>query len=199
KYPLALINKLIDLLPDPLLIGYDIGCGFSESAHNSHTLGPRLHACLTRFLVGGFHCYGHARSCSIDWQPLYVPGAGLEHFEGCEQIFSQSNGCARCSRMASRFHRQQLIHRFFKNWNEERYLECSNFILKRYRDATGIIHSHPALLADAMLKLDITDPKTFETWLKEESDYLTCDDDAAPAVDLRVTYFRTLEKLREAE
>ncbi|KZT31046.1 hypothetical protein SISSUDRAFT_995577, partial [Sistotremastrum suecicum HHB10207 ss-3] len=125
KYPLALINQLIDLLPDPLLIGYDIGCGFSESAHNSQTLGPRLHACLTRFLVGGFHCYGHARSCSIDWQPLYVPGAGLEHFEGCEQIFSQSNGCARCTRMASRFHRQQLIHRFFKNWNEERYNECS--------------------------------------------------------------------------
>ncbi|KZT31166.1 hypothetical protein SISSUDRAFT_995440, partial [Sistotremastrum suecicum HHB10207 ss-3] len=31
KYPFAVLNQLLDLLPGPILIGYDIGCGVSES------------------------------------------------------------------------------------------------------------------------------------------------------------------------
>ncbi|KZS94709.1 hypothetical protein SISNIDRAFT_409261 [Sistotremastrum niveocremeum HHB9708] len=194
KYPFAVLNELLDLLPGPILIGYDIGCGVSQSAHDSRILGPRLMNALTRFVVGLFHGGGHARSCGIDWSPLYVKGAGLENFEGCEHVFSQSNAVARCTRLASRFHRQQLIYRYFRNWNEERYIESSQFILRRYKDAIAILNTHPSLLADAMAHAQITDTAQFDIWLKEESDYLNRDDDDDLAVDLRVTYFRTLLK-----
>lgn len=125
KYPFAVLNLLLDVLPRPLLIGYDIGCGFSKSAHESEILGARLKNVWDRFVVGLFHGSGHARSCGIDWSPLYVKGAGLENFEECEHVFSQSNAVAQCTRLASRFHRQQLIYRYFRNWNEEQYIESS--------------------------------------------------------------------------
>lgn len=51
-----------------------------------------------------------------------------------------------------------------------------------------------------MKQAEITHTSQFDKWLKEESDYLNRDhDDDTPAVDLRVTYFRTLIMLREAE
>ena len=42
KYPLALTNRLIDVFGDNLLIGYDIGCGFSDTANNSKKVGPKI-------------------------------------------------------------------------------------------------------------------------------------------------------------
>lgn len=107
------------------MIGYDIGCGFSVTAGRSAKLGPKLHPTQTRFCVGSFHGYAHCRSCQLDWHPQYVEGCGLEDFETCERIFSESNSLAASTHHASTFHRRQAILNHFKRWNMDKYAELS--------------------------------------------------------------------------
>lgn len=128
KYPLAIINRLIDLFGNNLLIGYDIGCGFSSTASNSKKLGPKIKASQTRFCVNAFHGHAHCRSCQIAYHPLYKVGAGLEDFEGCERVFSDSNRVATCTRHSSRFHRRQALIRHFDRWNRDKYAELSKLL-----------------------------------------------------------------------
>ncbi|KIJ45984.1 hypothetical protein M422DRAFT_128332, partial [Sphaerobolus stellatus SS14] len=82
KYLLALIDHLVGAFNQPLLIGYDIGCGFSATANCSQLLGSKLCDSGSRFCVGSFHGHAHCRSCQLDWHPLHVEGAGLDDFEG---------------------------------------------------------------------------------------------------------------------
>jgi hypothetical protein len=41
KYPLAVVNHILDTLGEDLDIGYDIGCAFSQTVESSHLLGPK--------------------------------------------------------------------------------------------------------------------------------------------------------------
>lgn len=125
KYPLAIIDRLINLLGNDLLIGYDIGCGFSTTADNSSKLGPKIQTSKLRFCVNAFHGHAHNRSCQLSWHPLYRSGTGLEDFEGCERVFSDSNRVAICTRHSSKFHRRQALVRHFERWNRDKYAELS--------------------------------------------------------------------------
>lgn len=115
---------------EDLLIGYDIGCGFSDTANNSKKVGPKIRESRCRFIVGAFHGHAHCRQCQLKWHPLYVSGSGLEDFEGCERIFSDSNRVAACTRNASRFHRRQAILQHFDRWNSDKYAEISEYFFK---------------------------------------------------------------------
>jgi hypothetical protein len=126
KYPLSLVNRLINVFKGrKLLIGYDIGCGFSSTVASSLKLASKFKESGSRFCVGSFHGHAHARKCQIDWHPLYVPGTGLEDFETCERLFSSSNALARCTRLATLYNRRELISRFMSFWNRDKYAELS--------------------------------------------------------------------------
>ena len=128
KYPLALTNRLIDTFGERLMIGYDIGCGFSKTASNSRLLGPKLVREKCHFCCGSFHGHAHERMCQLQWHPLHIEGVGLEDFEGCERIFSESNRVAGITRHASKFHRRQAIVKHFEHWNLDRYGELCEYI-----------------------------------------------------------------------
>ena len=52
--------------------------------------------------MGAFHGYAHARGCQIDFHPRIADiGMGLEDFEGCERLFSNTNRFAGMSRWVS--------------------------------------------------------------------------------------------------
>ena len=51
---------------------------------------------------------------------MYIDGAGLEDFEGCEQVFSESNSVAMRTQHASTFHRVQAINIHFEHWNSDK-------------------------------------------------------------------------------
>ena len=127
KYPLAIVDKLIDAFGSDLMIGYDIGCGFSATADRSSMVGPKLRDKRCRFCVGLFHGHAHCRLCQLDWHPLYIAGCGLEDFEGCERCFSESNAVALCTRHTSRFHHKQAILQHFERWNADKYAELSTY------------------------------------------------------------------------
>jgi len=93
KYPLAIVEKLLDAFDDGLACGYDIGCKFKTTLKNSK-LGARAEELLHRCLVGGFHGHAHRRLCQLWHLTTYIKGLGLEDLEGCERAFSKSNALA---------------------------------------------------------------------------------------------------------
>ena len=127
KYPLAHVNELIELFGPRVLVGYDIGCGFSATAGRSSRVGPRVRESGLRFCVNAFHGYAHNRRCQLAWHCMFTTGAGLEDFEGCERVFSESNRVASGTRHASRFHRRQAILHHFNRWNADRFASLSEY------------------------------------------------------------------------
>ena len=125
KYTLAILDKLITIFGPGMICGYDIGCRFSSTANNSPLLGPKVREKQTHFCVGSFHGHAHCRLCQLDWHPLYIDGAGLEDFEKCEQVFSDSNWTATRTRHASCFHHQQMLTLHFQWWDKDKYQALS--------------------------------------------------------------------------
>ncbi|KAJ6510472.1 hypothetical protein C8R45DRAFT_1050270 [Mycena sanguinolenta] len=90
KYPLAVVNELLQAFGLKIGGGYDIGCHFETTLRKSG-LGDKARE--NRF------------------QSL---GLGLEDLEGCEQYFSRSNALAKSVCYMSKFHRRQDITTFMK-------------------------------------------------------------------------------------
>jgi hypothetical protein len=110
KYPLATFSKVIRIHGENILIGYDIGCQHSVTAHNHPLTSELVRKNMTEYVVGAFHGYAHERSCQLMWHPRWRVGAGMEDFEGCERFFSHSNAVARSTQHASKYNRRQQIH-----------------------------------------------------------------------------------------
>ncbi|KAJ7606265.1 hypothetical protein FB45DRAFT_1041458 [Roridomyces roridus] len=172
KYPLAVVEWLLEHLGIKLGVGYDIGCHFCTTLKNSE-LGPAAEAAQLRMLVGAFHGHAHNRLCQVCFLALYIKGLGIEDLEGCERAFSKTNGLAGCCRRASRFHRQQEITAFLKHQDTfETYSSLSKFLCSNYEQALKIIEEEP-IVRKLMLEEDVIDGAEFERALAEEKEYLT--------------------------
>jgi len=119
-----MVNRLIDVYGPDIACGYDIACAFSKTLAQS-SLGPRAAEQRFRLVLGWFHGYGHNALCQTEWHPRNVEGMGRADFEGCERIFSASNGIAALTRHATKFHRQQAIEQHFAFWDEDKYAQLS--------------------------------------------------------------------------
>lgn len=122
KYPLAIVNKLMDVYGSDILVAYDIACAFWKTLARS-SLGSRARRLRMAGVVPAFHGHGHNRGCQVNWHPLYMEGTGKEDFEGCERCFSESNSLAAGTRLSSSFHREQAIEEFFRFWGEDKHLD----------------------------------------------------------------------------
>lgn len=108
KYPLAVVEALLDTFSDGLSGGYDVGCKFKTTIDRSN-LSARARELRFKALVGAFHGHAHNRICQLTNLATYVEGLVLEDLEGCEHFFSKSNALASAVRYASACHRQQKI------------------------------------------------------------------------------------------
>ena len=126
KYPLALVNRLIDILGSKVRYAYDIGCAFFKMLENS-SLSEKAKNALFHLMVSAFHGHAHNRLCQLCWHPLYIKGTGHTEGEGCEHIFSSSNDLARSTHHASRFHRHQSIDEHFNFWDQDKYANLSKW------------------------------------------------------------------------
>ncbi|KAF7367045.1 hypothetical protein MSAN_00963700 [Mycena sanguinolenta] len=197
KYPLAVVDALLEAFGLNIGGGYDIGCHFGTTIQNSE-LGDRARNNNFRSLVGSFHGHAHNRLCQLSFLATYVKGMGLEDLEGCERYFSRSNGLAKSVRYASKFHRQQDITTFMKQIDDlETYANLSKFICDNYRQALKIIKTEPELKRWMSVE-GIEGYETFHEWLKEEQDYLQGMEDSLPKrreETLEMEYVKKLEKL----
>jgi hypothetical protein len=125
KYPLAVVEVLLEVFGASIGGGYDIGCKFRTTLARSE-LGPQARALNYKALVGSFHGHTHNRLCQLFFLATYVKGMGLEDLEGCERFFSKSNALTSSLRYASVFHCQQKIIEFMKHMdNFESYPNLS--------------------------------------------------------------------------
>ncbi|KAF8173360.1 hypothetical protein K438DRAFT_1728477 [Mycena galopus ATCC 62051] len=171
KYPLAVVQELLDVFGMKIGAGYDIGCHFDATVRYSQ-LGDQARANKLKCLVGSFHGHAHNRLCQFSFLATYVEGMGLEDLEGCERYFSRSNALAKSCRYASRFHRQQEITTYAKHFDSfETYANLSKFLCTNYRQALTILKTEPAL-QDWMRQEHVESFDEFHQWLLEEKEYL---------------------------
>ncbi|KAF8531755.1 hypothetical protein JB92DRAFT_3298025 [Gautieria morchelliformis] len=199
KYPLAIINRLMENFGPHQLTGYDIGCSFAKMANNTVITGPEIRKCGHEFICGSFHGHAHCRLCQLDWHLLYREGCGLEDFEGCERAFYESNALARRTRYASKFHRQQEIQQHFERWNADKHETLSRFFYNNWTQALRNLQTLPDQLEEAKHMLGITSDSVFTEWRREEKAYLISLEKEPPADILKIQYLETLKKLHAAD
>ncbi|KAJ7693723.1 hypothetical protein B0H14DRAFT_2651331 [Mycena olivaceomarginata] len=83
KYPLAVIQELLDMFEMNLGAGYNVGCHFGATVENSE-LGEQARRNNLKCLVGSFHGHAHNPLCQLSFLATYVEGMGLEDLEGCK-------------------------------------------------------------------------------------------------------------------
>ncbi|RDB20084.1 hypothetical protein Hypma_012873 [Hypsizygus marmoreus] len=171
KYPLSVVESLLDAFGARIGGGYDIGCKFGKTLDRS-VLGPLARDLEYTALVGSFHGHAHNRLCQLSFLAKYVKGMGLEDLEGCERFFSKSNALAPSVRYASVFHRKQRIHEFIKHMDKmDTYQNLSEFLINNYKQAIDLINGQPAL-DKQMADQHVASVAIFEQWLAEEREYL---------------------------
>ncbi|KAJ6451554.1 hypothetical protein C8R45DRAFT_1057106 [Mycena sanguinolenta] len=201
KYPLAIVNTLLDAFGLKIGGGYDIGCHFETTINNSN-LGDKARKNQFQSLVGSFHGHAHNHLCQLSFLATYVLGMGLEDLEGCERYFSRSNGLARSVRYASKFHRKQEITTFMREMDDfETYANLSKFLCDNYRQALRILKSEPELKRWMAFE-GIDDYDTFHVLLEEEKQYLMGMDDGLPKrreETVEMEYVRKLQNLQTSQ
>lgn len=148
--------------------------------------------------MNAFHGYTHCFLCQLQFHPNIIKGIGIEDLETMERIFSASNQLASIIRYATGYHRRLLIDAWFKQWDEDKYLNSGTFILNNMLQATEIIERDTQVLEDAKASLGITDDdlsrfeeeqRTFFAKIREEEPY-----------DVHaVMYVELLQNMRDAE
>ncbi|KAG2144433.1 uncharacterized protein EDB93DRAFT_1087608, partial [Suillus bovinus] len=127
KYPLATINRLMDVFAEQFLYGYDIKCAFHSILQRS-SLGPAVQDLGIEGVVPGFHGHAHNRLCQVQHHSKFMLGAGKENFETCEQTFSESNTLAPGIRNSTEFHRHQALDEHFCFADQDKYAALGTFI-----------------------------------------------------------------------
>ncbi|KAF8212930.1 hypothetical protein K438DRAFT_1565919 [Mycena galopus ATCC 62051] len=170
KYPLAIENTLMDAFGKDIGFGYDIGCGHAKTLKNS-PLGPKAKEHNFRMLVGAFHGHAHNRRCQLKYLATYVEGMGIEDLEGCERLFSKSNGLSRSVRYASVFHRKQTIRAYLAHVDTfDTYANLSTFLVNNHKQAVSILDTEKSVKY-AMAQAGVTE-EMMKTRLEEEKAYL---------------------------
>ncbi|KAF9071158.1 hypothetical protein BDP27DRAFT_1219440, partial [Rhodocollybia butyracea] len=198
KYPLPVLDRLLEVIGKDIAMGYDVGCGFGTTVSRS-PLGEKAKELGFTSLVGAFHGHAHGRLCQLCHLATYKPDIGIEHLEQCEPCFSESNELASSTRHMSVFHRRQAIARYcYHHDNFEVYSRLSKFLVDNYKQALEIQQTRHAL-AKTMNDMGIPSTDTFRQWLADEQAYLSSLKKEPLEETLQMEYFKKLVKLDDSE
>ncbi|KAK7039291.1 hypothetical protein VNI00_010196 [Paramarasmius palmivorus] len=81
KYPLAIVNQLMEDFSADLCVAYDIMCAFFKTMLRSPRLRAKVKEMRLKGVVPAFHGHAHNRKCQLSWHPMYYLGVGMEDFE----------------------------------------------------------------------------------------------------------------------
>ncbi|KAG2360342.1 hypothetical protein BDR07DRAFT_1452022 [Suillus spraguei] len=196
KYPLAIVSRALETLGPRLLIGYDVGCKLAIMIASS-ALAQKFVDAEYRMCVDAFHGYTHSYACQDKNHPNIINGMGIEDLATMERIFSSSNQLATVTRYASGFNRRVYIDSFFKQWDEDKYLNLGNMLYRNYIQARQIIDEQQIAVQEAKISLGISD-NDIKTWSLEQSRYLATAGHEVKWDIHAVAYVELLQKLREA-
>ncbi|KZT50420.1 hypothetical protein CALCODRAFT_418002, partial [Calocera cornea HHB12733] len=193
KYPLAGVQRLLQVFGEGIAVGYDIGCDFSGTAMRSR-LGKDIRALRLSFYVGAFHGYAHNRKCQLEFHPRIQCTAGLEDFETNEWIFSRQNGTAHLFRYASRFHRHMTLHLFWEQWDHDRRAVLADFLHKKYKHALEILDTVGPTVRLYQARSQISDEQ-FRQFIVDEKEYFQQLRKEPEEEKIQYEYLETLQEL----
>ncbi|KAG1738556.1 hypothetical protein EDB19DRAFT_1602318, partial [Suillus lakei] len=98
---------------------------------------------------------------------------------------------------ASAFNRHVYIDSFFKQWDEDKYLNLGNMLNRNYIQARQIIDEQQIAIWEAKISLGISN-NDIKTWSLEQSHYLATAGHEAEWDIHAIAYVELLQKLREA-
>ncbi len=197
KYPLAIVSKILEVLDDKPCGAYNIGCSFLSTIMNS-SLADSFKRKNGTMCVNAFHGYSHNYACQAIFHPSRMIGMGIEDFETMERIFSSSNQLAGITRHMSAYRRRMYIDQFFKQWDEDKYVNLGVMLYNNYVQALRIIETESTTLAEAMRSLAITDDD-INRWEKEECQYIQTIGQETPWDVHAMAYVESLQELNRLE
>ncbi|KAH9846929.1 hypothetical protein C2E23DRAFT_872057 [Lenzites betulinus] len=197
KYPIAIVAKALTTLGSRLLIGFDVGCSLAGTIERS-SLAAEFNRQECRICVDAFHGYSHSHQCQTQNHPSGIEGAGIEDLGTMERVFSASNQLASVVRYASRYHRHALIDMYFKQWDEDKYLNIGTMLLGNYRQALKILEEDTKAVEDALEVLQCSTADLGQ-WEKEEATYFATVGTEDPANVAAVEYVTLLRELQSIE
>ncbi|KAG2074844.1 hypothetical protein BDR04DRAFT_1006894, partial [Suillus decipiens] len=197
KYPLAVISKVLKLLSEHSLAAYDIGCGFASTICTS-SLRKAFKQQGCHICVDAFHGYAHNYTCQTKNHLNGIQGAGIEDFGVIERFFSASNALAPVICYATAYHCSIFLDLFFKQWDDDKYLNLATMIYHNYKQSINIIASESLALDSAKVLLGIQDGD-FEAWHQEEIEYIACLGKETKWDIHTMTYVELLQKLRDMQ
>lgn len=162
------------------------------------SLGEQFRGLGWRCCVDAFHGYTHGYDCQLRYHPTVVKGMGLEDLETLERIFSSSNQLASVTRYSSKYNRHQAIELFFKQWDEDKYLNLVRLLYDRYRRALSFIANDVPVLEEYMASANIS-YKDLERWENEEREYIATLGQEPEWDVFAVAYVELLQQLQENE
>lgn len=184
----------MDVLEDRLLVGSDIGCSMKSTIASS-SIGPMFKQKQCRCCVNAFHGYTHNWACQKQNHPNVIEGLGLEDLETLERIFSASNAVAGVTRHATPYRRRVFIDLFFRQWDEDKYMNLSKLFRDNYRQALSIIETEEIALQDTLINLKATQAD-LDVWHDEEAAYFAKKPRENEWDLLAVTYVELLRELQ---
>ncbi|KXN91216.1 hypothetical protein AN958_02172 [Leucoagaricus sp. SymC.cos] len=171
KYPLVMVEVLLNIFGKDIGCGYDIRCKFGTTIQCT---APAEKATKENFqtVVGLFHGYVHKCLCQLKFLPTYITGIGLEDLEGSQYL--------------------KHIDKFDTSHN------LSMFLVNNYYQALEIIANEPAL-QKGMKDENIADIQVFHDWLKEECGYLVRLATEPQEEMLQMDYYQKLVNLQQRQ
>lgn len=196
KYPLSIVNRLLEIVGDRILVGYDIGCTFGKTIEST-PLGKRFTEGGSRCCVNAYHGYAHNFACQCKNHPNNIPGSGLEDFEGMERLFCESNLTAPVIRYCSKYRREQFLDLFLRRYDGDKYLYLGLMLLNNYKQALGIKKEYGAALDEICKRLGFS-IADLDSWQITQAEFFSTNG-KEPEADLhRVAYVELLQELRDA-
>ncbi|KAG1859621.1 hypothetical protein DFJ58DRAFT_715712 [Suillus subalutaceus] len=180
KYPLASLNKLMEVFGKNILYSYDIKCALEKILLRS-SLANCIKELNLQGVVPAFHGHAHNHLCQVQHHSKYKLGAGKEDFETCEHN-------------ATEFHRHQALDEHFRFADMDKYANLSNFLYNNYVQALEAIAATSTFLAESPIGPDAP----FETDLADEKtslEKMSCKQDAT---SVQVDYVKALVEYDDA-
>ncbi|KAG1848433.1 hypothetical protein F4604DRAFT_1973836 [Suillus subluteus] len=190
-------RTLMDVFGSNILYGYDIKCAFEKILLRS-TLGDSAKRLNVQGVVPAFHGHAHNRLCQLQHHSKHKLGAGLEDFETCERVFSESNALASEIRNATEFHRHQALDEHFHFADMDRYAALSDFIFNNYVQALTSISTTTTFLANFHASNPTLDPD-FDGDLEDERLFLQCLATKKDESSVEIDYVKALNEYEEAQ
>ncbi|KAE9387174.1 hypothetical protein BT96DRAFT_1081007 [Gymnopus androsaceus JB14] len=195
KYPLAMVAKALKVFGPQWLFGYDIGCSFSSTIHNS-SLGPEFKEKCCRTCMNAFHGYSHNTLCQQIFHPLNIIGMGLEDLETLERLFSSSNQLSSLTCYMSSYRWRVFIDLFLWQWDHDKYQNLATMLHNNYLQALDILENKASSFKADLQALNITEDD-IETYLADETRHLAALGTEKEEDLHAVVYVDLLRKYRE--